>query len=65
MEDNRVHLDKVSIARDYETEVQISGGLPADTRIIANLPKLIAEGEELRVAESPQSWPLGNQSLRG
>ena len=60
---DRVHLDKVHIARDYGSEVQISGGLPADARIIANPPKSIAEGEEVRVAGEPKAEAeAGSQS---
>ena len=63
--DNRVHLDKVRIARDYRTEVPISGGLPADARVIANAPESIAEGEEVRVAESPQVVAAGGAKPTG
>jgi RND family efflux transporter MFP subunit len=63
--DNRVRLDKVHIARDYGAEVQISGGLPADARIIANPPESIAEGQEVRVAESPQVVAAGGPKPTG
>jgi RND family efflux transporter MFP subunit len=48
--DNRVRLNKVQIKRDYGAEVEISGDLPANARIIASLPESISAGEEVRVA---------------
>ncbi len=50
--DNRIALKKVHIARDLGTEVEITGGLSVDERIIANPPDSIGDGEEVRVMEA-------------
>ena len=70
-----VCLDRIRIARDDGSEVEISGGLPADARIVASAPDWIAEGVEVRLAESAEvaaaelepSWadPALAQSGRG
>ena len=36
--DNRITLKKVRIARDLGSEVEITGGLGQDERIVANAP---------------------------
>jgi RND family efflux transporter MFP subunit len=50
--DNRIALKKVRIARDLGTEVEITGGLSQDERIVANPPDSIDDGEEVRVMEA-------------
>ena len=50
--DNRIALKKVRIARDLGTEVEITGGLSVDERIVANPPDSIGDGEEVRVMEA-------------
>ena len=50
--DNRVALKKVRIARDLGTEVEITGGMSQDERIVANPPDSIGDGEEVRVMET-------------
>ena len=50
--DNRIALKKVHIARDLGTEVEITGGLSLDERIVANPPDSIGDGEEVRVMEA-------------
>jgi RND family efflux transporter MFP subunit len=50
--DNRIALKKVHIARDLGTEVEITGGLSLDERIVANPSDSIADGEEVRVTEA-------------
>ena len=50
--DNHVTLKKVRIARDLGTEVEITGGLGQDERIVTNPPDSIGDGEEVRVMEA-------------
>jgi RND family efflux transporter MFP subunit len=50
--DNRIVLKKVRIARDLGSEVEIAGGLSQDTRIVANPPDTIDDGENVRVVQA-------------
>ena len=50
--DNRIALKKVRIARDLGDEVEITGRLSQDERIVANPPDSIGDGEEVRVMEA-------------
>ena len=50
--DNRIVLKKVRIARDLGNEVEVTGGLSQDERIVANPPDSIGDGEEVRVMEA-------------
>jgi RND family efflux transporter MFP subunit len=50
--DDRIVLKKVRIARDLGSEVEVTGGLSQDERIVANPPDSINEGEEVRVTEA-------------
>jgi RND family efflux transporter MFP subunit len=50
--DNRIILKKVRIARDLGNEVEVTGGLSQDERIVANPPDSIDAGEEVRVMEA-------------
>ena len=52
--DNRVTLEKVRIARDLGREVEITGGLGQDERIVTNPPNSIGDGEEVRVMEAAE-----------
>jgi RND family efflux transporter MFP subunit len=66
--DNRIVLKTVRIARDLGSEVEITGGLGQDERIVANPPDSIDDGEEVRVmqaaGEKTQASP-GQQTRRG
>ncbi len=50
--DDRIVFKKVRIARDLGSEVEVTGGLSQDERIVANPPDSINEGEEVRVMEA-------------
>jgi RND family efflux transporter MFP subunit len=66
--DNRIALKKVHIARDLGSEVEITGDLSHDERIVANPPDSIGEGEEVRVAQTGGEKtrpPPGQQAVRG
>jgi RND family efflux transporter MFP subunit len=66
--DNRIALKKVHIVRDLGSEVEITGGLTNDKRIVANPPDSIGDGEEVRVmqaaGEKTQASP-GQQAEQG
>ncbi|MFY9968618.1 MAG: efflux RND transporter periplasmic adaptor subunit [Roseiarcus sp.] len=65
--DNRIALKTVRIARDLGTEVEITGGLSQDERIVANPPDSIGDGEEVRVmdaANEKKQAPPGPQGAR-
>ncbi len=62
--DDRIVLKKVRIARDLGSEVEVTGGLSQDERIVANPPDSINEGEEVRVMEAAgekAQGPAGQQ----
>ncbi len=50
--DNRIRLQKVQIARDLGTKVEITGGLSEDERIVAHPPDSIDDGEEVRIMDA-------------
>jgi len=52
--DDRVALKTVTIARDLGSEIEIGSGLQADDRVIASPPDGIAEGDQVRIADSSQ-----------
>ena len=62
--DNRVSLKKVQIMRDLGTEVEITGGLNQDERIVANPPDSIGNGEEVRVMEAAGDKTPGSPTLQ-
>ncbi len=66
--DNRILLKKVHIARDLGTEVEITGGVRQDERVVANPPDSIGDGEEVRVMEAAgekTQGPPGPQGAQG
>ncbi len=66
--DNRIALKKLHIARDLGTEVEITGGLRQDERVVANPPDSIGDGEEVRVMEAAgekTQGPPGPQGAQG
>ena len=48
--DDRVKLQRVRIARDYGSDVEIEGGLPPGARIALSPPESISDGDKVRVA---------------
>jgi RND family efflux transporter MFP subunit len=63
--DNRIILKKVRIARDFGSEVEISGGLSVGERIVANPPESIGDGEEVRVAATSGAQPIAPEGQEG
>ena len=53
--DDRVKLQRVRIARDYGSDVEIEGGLPPDARIALSPPESISDGDKVRVAGASPS----------
>lgn len=65
--DNRIALKKVKIARDLGAEVEITGDLGLEERIVTNPPDSIGDGEEVRVmdaANEKKQAPPGPQGAR-
>ncbi len=47
--DNRVKFKKVSIAKDFGSEVAIASGLSPQDRVIDNPPETLADGDQVRI----------------
>src|SRR5271165_2413180 len=62
--DNRITLKKVKIARDLGSEVEITGGLGLEERVVANPPDSIDDGEEVRVVEAAGEKTQGPSAQR-
>ena len=63
--DNRITLKKVRIARDLGSEVEITGALGRDDRIVADPPDSIDNGEEVRVTEAAGEKAQGPLAQQG
>jgi RND family efflux transporter MFP subunit len=57
--DNHVHLNPVTIGRDYGTSVEILSGVSESDKIVLNPPDSLEEGEQVQIATKPQD---GGQS---
>jgi multidrug efflux pump subunit AcrA (membrane-fusion protein) len=57
--DNKVHLVKLAIGRDYGTEIEVLTGVSPSDQVVLNPPDSLEEGEEVRVA--PQKQKQGAQ----
>ena len=53
--DDRVKLQRVRIARDYGSDIEIEGGLPPGARIALSPPESISDGDRVRVAGASQA----------
>jgi len=58
--DNKVHLRKVTIARDFGQTIEIGSGLAADDRVIQSPPDGIDEGDAVRVAQPAKTDAAAN-----
>jgi multidrug efflux pump subunit AcrA (membrane-fusion protein) len=56
--DGRVMLKTVTVARDLGRQIELSSGITADDRVIANPPDGIASGDAVRIAGQTSS-PIG------
>jgi RND family efflux transporter MFP subunit len=63
--DSRVSLKKVQIARDLGTEIEITGGLGEDERIVAHPPDSIGDGEEVRIMKAETEKPGDPEGQQG
>ena len=63
--DNRIALKKVKIARDLGTEVEITGDLGLEERIVTNPPDSIGDGEEVRVMDAANEKKQAPPGLQG
>ncbi len=52
--DNLVHLNPVTIGRDYGTSVEILSGVNETDKIVLNPPDSLEEGEQVQIATKPQ-----------
>jgi multidrug efflux pump subunit AcrA (membrane-fusion protein) len=62
--DNRIVLKRVRIERDLGNEVEVTGGVSQDERIVANPPDSIDDGEEVRVMEAAGEKAPGPSTQR-
>ena len=58
--DDKVHLRKVTIARDFGQTIEIGSGLAADDRVIQSPPDGIDEGDAVRVAQPAKTDAAAN-----
>ncbi len=63
--DNRIALKKVKIARDLGSEVEITGDLGLEERIVTNPPDSIGDGEEVRVMDAANEKKQAPPGLQG
>jgi RND family efflux transporter MFP subunit len=54
---NKIHLQKVDIARDLGTELEIASGLAPDDKVVTNPGEKLAEGVAVDVTEMHDSTP--------
>src|SRR5882757_4188507 len=52
---NRVAMQSVTLGRDFGTRIEVTTGLDAKARVVANPSDAIASGERVNVAVSPQT----------
>jgi RND family efflux transporter MFP subunit len=52
---NRVHLLAVTLGKDFGNTVEVLTGLPADSRIVANPPDSLVDGEMVRIVQPKRS----------
>jgi RND family efflux transporter MFP subunit len=53
--ENRVHLQKVKVGRDFGSTIEVLDGLKVDDRVIDNPPDAITEGMAVEVARSSET----------
>ncbi|HWT45192.1 MAG TPA: hypothetical protein VN085_04465, partial [Vicinamibacterales bacterium] len=47
--DNRVHLQPVTMGRDFGSSVEVVSGISSDDRVVVNPPDSLEEGQLVRV----------------
>jgi RND family efflux transporter MFP subunit len=53
--DHRVHLQSVSIARDFGGQVELSGGVKASDKVIDNPPDSLEDGDVVKIQSGPNA----------
>ncbi|MHB8303058.1 MAG: efflux RND transporter periplasmic adaptor subunit [Acidobacteriaceae bacterium] len=56
---DRVHLQSITVGRDWGTRIEVLTGLQANERILDSPPDSIAENEKVRVVSGPQAADNG------
>jgi RND family efflux transporter MFP subunit len=59
--DNKVHIQPVSVGRDFGTELEITKGLTTADQIITNPGEKLAEGIQVKVAQDANGKPASGQ----
>lgn len=60
---NRAHLQAITVGRDWGTRIEVLTGLSADQRVIDSPPDSIIEGEKVRVVSgTPTTVGVGGES---
>ncbi len=57
----RAELKKLTLGRDYGSEVEVTSGLTGNESIIANPPDSIVDGQQIRIAQPNDAAPAANQ----
>jgi hypothetical protein len=52
--DHRVHLQSVTMGRDFGGQVELSGGVSMSDRIVDNPPDSLEDGDTVRIARTGQ-----------
>jgi multidrug efflux pump subunit AcrA (membrane-fusion protein) len=64
---NRIHLQKISVGRDFGTQLEVLDGLAENTKVVINPSDDLVEGVQVQVKapEKPKSDTSGKQSPSG
>lgn len=57
---NRVHLQPITVGRDWGTRIEVLTGLHAGERIVDSPPDSILEGQKVNVSATPATIPSAN-----
>jgi multidrug efflux pump subunit AcrA (membrane-fusion protein) len=62
---NRAHLQRITVGRDWGTQIEVLTGLEQGQRIVNSPPDAIEEGEKVNVASTPPSNPGSTPAAQG
>jgi len=64
-EDNRIHLQKISVGRDFGTRLEVLDGLTENTKVVVNPNDDLVEGLQVQVkaADKPKPGSIAATSL--
>ncbi|MEO5844197.1 MAG: efflux RND transporter periplasmic adaptor subunit [Caldimonas sp.] len=60
--DNKVTQAKIEVGRRVGDRIEVTGGLPADARVVAMGGGFLAEGDTVRIVDSPPAMSAGAAS---